>query len=143
MATEMDVRAVWATEWQFEVDDDTGHHVTLDMDEEGGGHNAGFRPMGMLLVALAGCMGMSVLPILLKKRQQVTEYELRIHGVRALEHPKVFTEITIEHVVTGHEVQAEAMRRSLELAETKYCGVSAMPGKTARITNTFRLVEME
>jgi putative redox protein len=68
MATEMDVRATWATEWQFEVDDDTGHHVTLDVDEEGGGHNAGFRPMGMLLVALAGCMGMSVLPILLKKR---------------------------------------------------------------------------
>ncbi len=143
MAREMDVRAIWATEWQFEVDDDTGHHVTLDVDEEGGGHNAGFRPMGMLLVALAGCMGMSVLPILLKKRQQVTGYELQIHGVRALEHPKAFTEITIEHVVTGHDVQPEAMRRSIELAETKYCGVSAMLGKTARITNTFRLVEAE
>jgi putative redox protein len=63
--------------------------------------------------------------------------------VRATEYPKVFTEITIEHIVTGHDVQPEAMRRSLELAETKYCGVSAMLGKTARITNTFRLVEAE
>ena len=143
MATEMDVRAVWATEWQFEVDDDTGHHVTLDVDEQSGGHNAGFRPIGMLLVALAGCMGTSVLPILLKERQEVTAYELHIHSVRALEHPKVFTEITIEHIVTGYGVQPEAMRRSIELAETKYCGVSAMLGKTARITNTFRLVEAE
>ncbi len=121
MATEMDVRATWATEWQFEVDDDTGHHITLDVDQQEGGHNEGFRPMGMLLVALAGCMGMSVLPIL----------------------PKVFTEIRIEHVVSGHNVQPEAMRRSIELAETKYCGVSAMLGKTARITNTFRLLQAE
>jgi putative redox protein len=143
MATEMDVRATWATEWQFEIDDDTGHHVTLDVDEQGGGHNMGFRPMSMLLVAIASCMGMSVLPILFKKRQQVTGYELRIHGVRAPDHPKVFTEISIEHVVTGHNVQPEAMRRSIELAETKYCGVSAMLGKTARITNTFRLLEAE
>src|SRR5690348_5461344 len=119
MATEMDVRATWATEWQFEVDDDTGHHVPLDVDELGGGHNVGFRPMGMLLVAIAGCMGMSVLPILFKKRQEVTGYELHVHGVRAPEHPKVFTEISIEHVVTGHYVEPEATRRSIELAETK------------------------
>ncbi len=141
MAQEMDIRATWKTGQQFEVDDDTGHHLTLDVGEQDGGQNTGFRPMGMLLIALAGCMGMSVLPILLKKRQDVTGYELRVHGVRAPEHPKVFTEITLEHIVTGHSVQPEAVRRSIELGETKYCGVSAMLGKTARITNTFRVVE--
>jgi len=60
-----------------------------------------------------------------------------------MEHPKVFTEISIEHIVSGHNVQPEAMSRSIELAETKYCGVSAMLGKTARITNTFRLLQAE
>src|SRR6266487_4164669 len=76
MATEISVRATWATEWQFEIDDDTGHRVTLDVDEQDGGHNEGFRPMGMLLVAIAGCMGMSVLPILLKsaRRSRGTSY---------------------------------------------------------------------
>ncbi len=53
----------------------------------------------------------------------------------------MFTEITVEHIVTGHGVQNEAVRRSIELAETKYCGVSAMLGKTAKITNTFQVVE--
>ncbi len=141
MAQEANIRATWKTGWQFEVDDDTGQHLTIDVDQQDGGQNAGFRPMTMLLVGLAGCMGVSVLPILLKKRQDVTGYELRIHGVRAPEHPKVFTEITVEHIVTGHGVQPEAVRRSIELAETKYCGASAMLGKTARITNTFRVVE--
>ncbi len=141
MAQEANIRATWKTGWQFEVDDDTGQHLTIDVDQQDGGQNAGFRPMTMLLVGLAGCMGVSVLPILLKKRQDVTGYELRIHGLRAPEHPKVFTEITVEHIVTGHGVQPEAVQRSIELAETKYCGASAMLGKTARITNTFRVVE--
>ncbi len=141
MAQEANIRATWKTGWQFEVGDDTGHHVTLDVGKEDGGQNVGFGPMTMLLVGLAGCMGVSVLPILLKKRQDVTGYELRIHGVRAPEHPKVFTEITVEHIVTGHGVQNEAVQRSIELAETKYCGASAMLGKTAKITNTFRVVE--
>src|SRR5260370_11999790 len=113
MATEIDGGATWGTEWQFEGNDDTGHHITLDVDKQGGGHNEGFRSMGMLLVALAGCMGMSVLPILLKKRQQVTGYELHVHGVRAPEHPKGFTEISIEHVVSGHNMEPEPMRRSI------------------------------
>lgn len=141
MAQEANIRATWKTGLQFEVADDTGQHLTIDVDQQDGGQNAGFRPMTMLLVGLAGCMGVSVLPILFKKRQEVTGYELRIHGVRAPEHPKVFTEITIEHIVTGHGVQNEAVRRSIELAETKYCGASAMLGKTAKITNTFRVVE--
>jgi len=141
MAQEANIRATWKTGLEFEVDDDTGHHITIDVGEEDGGQNAGLRPMTMLLVGLAGCMGVSVLPILLKKRQDVTDYELRIHGVRAPEHPKVFTEITVEHVVTGYGVQSEAVRRSIDLAEMKYCGVSAMLGKTARITNTFQVME--
>jgi putative redox protein len=141
MAQEANIRATWKTGVEFEVDDDTGHHLTIDVDQQDGGQNAGFRPMTMLLVGLAGCMGVSVLPILLKKRQDVSGYELRIRGVRAPEHPKVFTEITIEHIVTGHGVQNEAVRRSIELAETKYCGASAMLGKTATITNTFQVVE--
>ena len=141
MAQEANIRATWKTGLEFEVDDDTGHHLTIDVDQQDGGQNVGFRPMTMLLVGLAGCMGVSVLPILLKKRQDVSGYELRIHGVRAPEHPKVFTEITVEHIVTGHGVQNEAVRRSIELAETKYCGASAMLGKTATITNTFQVVE--
>ena len=86
-------------------------------------------------------MGVSVISILQKKRQDVTAYQLRVHGVRATEHPKVFVEITIEHTITGHNVQPAAVARSIELGETRYCGASAMLSKTAKITNTFQILE--
>src|SRR5260370_22947224 len=75
------------------------YHVTLDSNELNGGQDAGFRPMEMLLVGLAGCTGMDVISILRKKRQDVTGYEVHVQGIRADEHPKVFVEINVEHLV--------------------------------------------
>ena len=127
MASEMTVRANYVTGMQFDVESNSGYHVTLDSVIEG--EKPIFSPMEMLLVGLAGCMGISVISILQKKRQDVTAYQLRVHGVRAIEHPKVFVEIEIEHIVTGHHVQPEAVARSIELGETRYCGASAMLGR--------------
>ena len=140
MAKEIDIQAKLAMPWQFQVEDDFAHHVTFDVDEQSGGQNAGFRPTTMLLAALAGCMGTSVLSILRKKQQNVTAYEIRVHGVRSEEPPMLLTEITLEHIVTGHAIQPEAIRRSIELAETKHSGVYAMLSKAAHITNTFHLI---
>ncbi len=61
--------------------------------------------MELLLVGLAGCTRMDVTSILRKKRQQVTGYEVHVWGVRAEDHPMVFVEITVEHVVIGHRIQ--------------------------------------
>lgn len=97
--------------------------------------------MELLLVGLAGCTGMDVISILRKKRQQVTGYEVRVTGVRAEEHPMVFAEITVEHIVTGHHVQPEAVARAIELSENKYCGAGAMLGKVAHLTHRFSIVE--
>ena len=95
----------------------------------------------MLLVGLAGCTGMDVLSILRKKRQDVTAYEVRVQGIRADAHPKVFVEISVEHLVTGHNISPTAVARAIELSEIRYCGASAMLGKVARITNTYRIID--
>ncbi len=97
--------------------------------------------MEMLLVALATCAAMDVLSILRKKRQQITAYEVHVHGERTEEHPRVFVEITVEHIFTGHGIQPHAVERAIELTEEKYCGASAMLGKTARLIHTFRVLE--
>ena len=89
----------------------------------------------------AGCTAMDVISILRKKRQDVTAYQVRIHGTRAPTHPMVFTEITIEHIVTGHQIDERAVLRAIELSVTKYCGAEAMMSKTATITVTHRIVE--
>ena len=95
----------------------------------------------LLLVALASCAGMDIITILRKKRQDVSAYEIRVHGVRVEEYPKAFVKITVEHIFTGHALQSEAVQRAIDLTEEKYCGASAMLGKTATIAHTYHLIE--
>jgi putative redox protein len=141
MANDMTVRATLETGMRFDVETGSGHHVILDAAEHNGGQNSGPQPMEMLLVALAGCSGMDILTILRKKRQDISGYELRIHGMRAEEHPKVYLDITLEHIFSGHNIRPEAVERAIELTEERYCGASAMFGKTATIRHTFSIIE--
>ncbi len=141
MAEQMTATVKLETGMRFDAEAGSGHHVTLDAAEHGGGQNAGFRPMEMLLVGLGGCTGMDVISILRKKRQQVTGYEVHVSGIRAEDHPMVFVEITVEHIVTGHGVQPEAVERAIQLSKERYCGAGAMLGKVAHLTHTFRIVE--
>ena len=99
----------------------------------------GPRPVRLLLVGLCGCTGMDVVSILKKKRQPFTGLQVRATAERAEEHPKVFTEIHLEFVVTGDEVDPEAVERSIELSQTKYCPASAMLGEAVPITTSFRI----
>jgi putative redox protein len=141
MAETMTARATLETSMRFEAQAGSGHAVTLDAAEHDGGQNTGFRPMELLLVGLAGCTGMDVISILRKKRQQVTAYEVQVTGVRAEDHPMVFVEITVEHIITGHQIQPEAVTRAIQLSEDRYCGAGAMLGNVAHLTHTYRLVE--
>jgi putative redox protein len=141
MANDMTVRATLESGMRFDVETGSGHHVILDTAEHEGGQNSGPRPMEMLLVALASCAGMDIISILRKNRQEITAYELRVHGIRVEEHPKVFIDITVEHVFTGHNIRPEAVERAIALTEDRYCGASAMLGKTATINHTFHIIE--
>ena len=141
MAEIMTAQATLTTGMQFEAQAGSGHRVMLDAAEHGGGDNSGFRPMELLLVGLAGCTGMDVISILRKKRQQVTAYEVRVQGTRADDHPMVFVQITVEHVMSGHHIQPEAVTRAIELSEKRYCGAGAMLGKVAHLTHTVRIIE--
>lgn len=141
MAEKMTAKVRLETGMRFDAEAGSGHHVTLDAAEQSGGQNTGFRPMEMLLVGLAGCTGMDVISILRKKRQQVTAYEVHVAGIRAEDHPMVFVEITVEHIITGHQVQPEAVARAIQLSKERYCGAGAMLGKVARLTHTFRILD--
>jgi putative redox protein len=136
MAETMNVHAKYAAGMRFDLESGTGHKITLD-----GEHHAGASPMEMLLVSLAGCSGMSVISILQKKQEFVTNYEIQVQGVRAETHPLVFVQILVEHIITGHHVRSLSVERAIELAETRYCGVSIMLGKATNLIHTYRIVE--
>jgi len=113
--------------------------VTMDADPpEGEGAAPG--PRETLLAALAGCTSMDVASILRKKRQSAETYEIAVEGEVADAHPRVFTAIRVEHRVRG-AVQAEALRRSIELSATRYCPVNAMLSAAATIEHWYRLTD--
>jgi putative redox protein len=141
MANDMTVRAKLETGLRFDVETGSGHHILLDAAEHNGGQNAGPQPMEMLLVSLASCAAMDIISILRKKRQDISAYEVRVWGGRTEEYPRVFVEITVEHIFLGQNIQPEAVKRAIELTEERYCGASAMLGKTATLTHTFRIIE--
>ncbi|MGD2146126.1 MAG: OsmC family protein [Anaerolineae bacterium] len=101
----------------------------------------GPKPMQLLLVGLCGCTGMDVISILQKKRQAFTGLKVEATAKRAEEHPRVYTSIHLEFLVTGEGVDPAAVARSIELSQTKYCPASAMLGEVAEITTSYRIVE--
>lgn len=144
MAKELDVNAHLLDGMRFDVETGSGYTIHLDMAAgEDAGQGAGAQPMEMLLVGLAGCAGMSNLLILRKRKQDVRAYAIHIHGARAAIHPQVFTEITVEHVISGKDLKPEVVERAMRMTEEKYCGASVMLEKTAQISHTYRLIEVE
>jgi putative redox protein len=117
----------------------SGYQIRLDNPA---GPN-GASPMELVALASAGCTASDVISILQKKQQQVTEFEVNVVGMRADAHPKVFTEIDLEYVVTGRGIDPKAVERAIELSLTKYCSVNQMLEKIARINHRYRIVEVE
>lgn len=121
-----------------------GYTIPLDAhQEELGGHNAGISPMELMLTALAGCTGMDVISILRKKKQAVSAFEVQVEGVRADEHPKVYTEIWVKFIVTGKDVDPAAVERAIELSRDKYCGAAATLRHTATMHYDYEIVDSQ
>jgi putative redox protein len=118
----------------------THHTITIDTGAGSGGANSGPEPLSLMLLSLGACTGMDVISILRKKRQVVTEYTINVYANQAREHPQIYTEIMVEHIVVGPAVSSEAVARSLELSVTKYCPAHAMLSRATNVQHVFRVV---
>ncbi len=141
MARELEAVVTLQAGMAFTARSGSGHEIILDTRDDEEGHNQGPSPMELLLMGTAGCTAMDVISILRKKRQDVTAYQVLIHGTRASAYPKVFTDIMIEHVVTGHHVSEAAVIHAIDLSVKKYCGAYATLSKTAQMSVAHRILE--
>jgi putative redox protein len=137
----MEAKIIWNGVMQFTGSADSGFSIPLDASPDHGGQNGGFQPLELLLVGLAGCTGMDVISILQKKKANVTAFEVRVNAERAEEHPKVFTRLLVEYVVTGKDIKLEDVERSVQLSETKYCPAEAMLRKVAIIESKITIIQ--
>ena len=120
---------------------DSGHTITMDGPPESGGENLGVRPMEMLLLGVAGCTMIDVVTTLKKMRQDLSHCETKINAERATDHPKVFTDIHIQFVVKGKDLDPKKVDKAITLSAEKYCSASIMLGEMATITHDFEVVE--
>lgn len=141
MAKETNLQAHLVTGTNFAVNVNEAHTVQIDTPEYPGAPTAGPNPIQVLLSALAGCSGISMIGILHKMRQDVTAYTINIHALQAEEGTPVLTEVTVEHNFTGRALEERSIRRALELTEDSYCSVSVMLSKAVQITHKIVLTE--
>ena len=123
----------------LEAENDTGNRITLDSSTGVGGKNRGARPLQLMLISLAGCTSMDVLSILQKKREPVQDFQVIVTAEQAESHPKVFTSMHIEYVITGN-VSEKAVQRAIDLSENIYCPAQAMLRPAATITSSYRII---
>jgi putative redox protein len=139
----MEPKVTWKQRLSFTGKGPSGFEVPLGTDPSVGGDNDGFRPMELIAIGLAGCTAMDTISILQKKRQDITAFEVVVHTTRAEEHPKVFTHITLEYLITGRQVDPAAVERAIELSATKYCPAQAMLEKTVKIEHKYTISEAD
>ncbi|HUJ94979.1 MAG TPA: OsmC family protein [Terriglobales bacterium] len=128
-------RATWIDNVCFNAVAASGHPMVVDGDSK-----AGNSPTELVLIGLCGCTGYDVAAILRKKREPMSSLEVRAEADRATEPPTVFTTIRLTYRVRG-KVSKKAVEDAVRLSKEKYCSVSAMLEKTAKITTQIEYVE--
>jgi putative redox protein len=125
----MDVTLNLKNKMAFTAVANSGFQQIMDSGESVGGENSASRPMEFIAMGLAGCTAMDVISILRKKRQVISDFQIKLHAENANEHPKVFTSAVIEYIVSGDHIDEVAVRRAIELSAEKYCPAQAMLSK--------------
>jgi putative redox protein len=121
-------RALWTENERYIAEATSRHAIVMDTAKE----KTANTPMELVLIALCGCTASDVVGILRKKREPFTSLEVSAEGERAEGYPAVYTEIKLKYRVGGR-VSRKAMEDAVRLSKDKYCSVSAMLVKTAKI----------
>jgi len=116
------------------------HWVVMDGSEIYGGSSAGSSPKELLMFALGGCTANDVIPILKKKRISVEKMEIRVIGNVREQHPQIFTDLHIEYIFYGNNLDTSAIEQAIHLSTTKYCAVSAMLAGNVNITHSYLII---
>jgi putative redox protein len=131
----IEAKAIWTDHVRFVGESSGSHAIVVDGDKKSAN-----SPMELVLIALCGCTGYDVASILTKKREPFTSLEVRAAAERATQPPAVYTDIKLLYRVGGR-VSRKALEDAVRLSQQKYCSVSAMLERTAKITTEIEYLE--
>jgi putative redox protein len=122
-------KVLWTDQERYIAEASSRHALVMDTAKD----KTANTPMELVLIALCGCTASDVVGILRKKREPFTSLEVSADGERAQDYPAVYTEIKLKYRVGG-AISRKAMEDAVRLSKEKYCSVSAMLQKTAKIS---------
>ncbi len=103
-----------------------GQETPFDAYPDIGGENSAPTPMQVFLQSMVACTMMDILSILRKRRKQIDELQVEVSSTRAESHPKVFTHVMMNFLLTSPDAELADLNRALELSHNNYCSASAM-----------------
>jgi len=121
----------------------SGHALLMDGAPEGGGRDLAPRPMELILAGTGGCTAYDVVLILRRSRQDVWGCEVSLESERAETDPKVFTKVHFHFKVSGRNLKPAVVERAIKLSHEKYCSASIMLEKTAVLTHSHEIIEVD
>jgi putative redox protein len=128
-------------DFHFEAKGSSPIPVHIDAAEGIGGHNAGARPMELLLMGLGGCTAIDVILILKKQRQIIEDFQIRVQGDREKidgTEKTPFRQINIQFELTG-VIDGHKALKAIQMSMDKYCSATAQLEPSATITHTLLL----
>ena len=127
--------ALTVPDYGFDVLDQSGHTLRLDIPVDQGGGGTGFRPMQTLLAGLCGCSGVDVVSILKKQKQTLDGLQISVDGEREQgKDISLWQDIALEFRLTG-DIEPAKGYRAVALSIDKYCSVAETLRRAgARIT---------
>jgi putative redox protein len=137
----LEAKATWKGRLKFDALDSEGRSIKLDASKEGGGDGDGFRPAELPLLGLAGCTGMDVMEILVKMRQAVTGFDVRVTSKKKQGFPAGYDGIHIEYTLRGKGLVRDRVEQAVKLSEEKYCTVGQALRQATEITHAITIIE--
>jgi putative redox protein len=129
------ITAAWKGGMNFIGENEAGGQVQMSTIN----NVPGVGPMQLLLVGMAGCTGMDIVSILQKKKIELADFKVEIEAKRADAYPMIWTDINVMYLLWGESIKTKDVEQAIQLSEEKYCSVSIMLGKSARIKSGYRI----
>jgi len=101
----------------------------------------GIGSSDLLSAALIGCSSYDVVEILGKQRQELTRLEVTAEAEQDQDPPWKFRKIHLRYQASGRSLDAEKVRKAIQLSEEKYCSVYATLKDVIEITHEVEVIE--
>jgi putative redox protein len=131
------IETVWKGGLNFIAENQAGGQVQMGTIQE----KPGVGPMQLLLAGLAGCTGMDIVSILEKKKIILNDFKINVEAKRAETYPMIWTDIKVTYLLWGDCIKTKDVEQAIQLSEEKYCSVSIMLGKSARISSDYKILQ--